>query len=103
MSSVPMTASAMPISPASTPRRAVRGCLSHFRESTNSAPATRYAPHTNGELRSGPEAVVSRTVTSMAASKLNDRSELITAARLPAEHLEHAVGDPKAAHDVDGR
>ena len=37
-----MMASAMPISPASTPRRAVRGWLSHLSERMNSAAATRY-------------------------------------------------------------
>ena len=43
--SVPMTASAMPISPASTPWRAVRGWLSHLSERMNSAAATRYETH----------------------------------------------------------
>jgi hypothetical protein len=37
--SVPTTASAMPISPANTPCRAVRGWLSHFSDKMNSAAA----------------------------------------------------------------
>ena len=40
MSSVPTMADAMPISPASTPLRAVRGWLSHFSDKMNSAAAT---------------------------------------------------------------
>ena len=51
ISSVPMTASAMPISPASTPRRAVRGWLSHLSERMNSAAATRYDAHVRVRIR----------------------------------------------------
>ncbi len=40
-SSVPMMASAMPPTPAKTPRRAVDGSLIHLREKMNSAVATR--------------------------------------------------------------
>jgi hypothetical protein len=39
--SVPMMASAMPPTPANTPRRAVNGSLIHFSEKMNSAVATR--------------------------------------------------------------
>src|SRR5262245_20331707 len=90
-----MMATAMPISPARTPRRAVRGWLSHFRERMNRAAATRYEAIPSPELMASADESGSAG-TSVAAR----RNVLITAVRLPAEHFQHAVGNPEAADDV---
>src|SRR5882672_4502739 len=86
----------MPISPARTPRRAVFGWLSHLSERMKSAAATRYEPLPTHEL-----AASSESRGGAAPSKLNAESALVTFGRLPAEHFEHAVGDPEPADDVD--
>ena len=99
ISSVPMTASAMPISPASTPRRAVCGWLSHLSDRMNSAAATRYDAHVRASVRGDRR----RTASAAASSRPEVARVLITAARLPAEHLQHAVGDPEPADDVGRR
>src|SRR5687768_3847880 len=102
-----MTASAMPTSPARTPRRAVFGWLSHFSERMKSAAAMRYEPQTKNESRSAKWRTASPVVrfnsTSTAANKAFSEERLVTAAGLPAEHLQHPVGDEEPADDVDRR
>src|SRR5215813_7242049 len=80
-SSVPRIASAMLISPASTPRRAVTGELNHLSDNTNSAVAIRY--------------VISRIV-----SLANMGLRFPRPAGL--EHLQHPVRDQEAPDDVAG-
>src|SRR5690348_11313508 len=89
-----MMAITMPISPARTPRRAVRGWLSHLSERMNSAAATRYESVPNQLLATSASAV------GIAASKPACIRRLFTIGRLPAEHFQHAVGDPETADDV---
>src|SRR5688572_4469177 len=96
-----MMATTMPISPARTPRRAVRGWLSHLSDSTKSAAATRYEPQT--AMESAPVACEASAACASKPSELRDGKTLFTAGRLPAKHLEHAIGDPEAAHDVRHR
>src|SRR5438105_3326173 len=88
-------ASAIPISPARTPCRAVRGWLNHFSDRMNRAAATMYEPVPSQEL-----AAASNSAGGAAAKRPNVESALITFGRLPAEHLEHAIGDPKTTDDV---
>src|SRR5690242_6959415 len=89
-----MMASAMPISPARTPFRAVRGWLNHLSERIKRAAAIRYvALPSQSFAKSFSAAVV------CASSKTRD-AKLITAGRLPSEHFQHPVGDPEAADDV---
>src|SRR5262245_48839311 len=96
MISVPTTARAMPISPARTPRRAVFGWLSHVSDKMKSAAATRYEALPTQEL-----AASSESRAGISPSKQMAECTLVTFVRLPAEHLEHAIGDPEAANDVD--
>src|ERR1700742_4106966 len=94
MSSVPTIASAIPISPARTPLRAVRGWLSHFSERMNSAAAIRHEPVPSHEL-----AAASNASAGVVAARLIGISALVTF-RLPAEHFEHPIGNPETANDV---
>src|SRR4029079_2650652 len=96
MSSVPTMASAMPISPARTPFRAVRGWLSHFSDKTNKAAATRHEPVPSHELAAASNASAGATpVTAII------ESALVTFG-LATEHLEHAIGNPETADNVRG-
>src|SRR5215212_3600596 len=94
MSSVPTIASAIPISPARTPRRAVRGWLNHFSDKINRAAATRYVPVPNQEF-----AAASKASVEVAANMPAVERALVTF-WLPTEHFEHSVGDPEAADNV---
>src|SRR6476646_4027875 len=84
----------MPISPARTPRRAVRGWLSHLSERINNAAATRYESVPSQELPK------SASLTGVAANSPKCSRRLFTIGRLPAEHFQHAVGDPETADNV---
>src|SRR3954452_8541345 len=94
MSSVPTIASAIPISPARTPWRAVRGWLNHFRDKINRAAATRYVPVPNQEF-----AAASKASPEAAPNMLIADRALVTF-WLPTEHFEHSIGDPEAADNV---
>src|SRR3954453_2861170 len=94
MSSVPTMASAIPISPARTPLRAVRGWLNHFSDKMNRAAATRHEPVPIHELAAASNASAGAT-----PEAANIDSALVTF-RLPAEHFEHTIGDPETAHNV---
>src|SRR4051794_4941466 len=94
MRSVPTMASTIPISPARTPCRAVRGWLNHFRDKINSAAATMYVPVPNQEF-----AAASKSTAEVAANRLVIERALITV-RLPTKHFEHAIGDPETADNV---
>src|SRR5262245_25285085 len=100
---VPTISSSMPISPASTPRRAVLGALSHFREKTNSAVAIRYVHPTSQLSAVAPEAPASGMAGWAAASVCGKAISMSMASSLlllALEHLEHAIGNQKAADDV---
>src|SRR6476646_1188479 len=97
MSSVPTMASAIPTSPARTPFRAVRGWLSHFSDKMNRAAATKQEPVPSHEL-----AAASKASAGASPETAIIDSALVTF-RLPAEHLEHAIGDPETADNVRSR
>src|SRR3954469_2381440 len=88
-------ARAMPISPARTPRRAVRGWLNHFSERMNRAAATKYVPVPNHEFAASADSTAGDT-----AKMRMVESALITFGRLPTKHFEHAIGDPETADNV---
>src|SRR6476660_1903243 len=94
MSSVPTMASAIPISPARTPRRAVRGWLNHFSDKINRAAATRHVPVPNQEF-----AAASKASAEVAPNMPVVEKALVTF-RLPAKHFEHSIGDPETADNV---
>src|SRR3954467_13894243 len=87
----------MPISPARTPFRAVRGWLSHFSERTKSAAAIRYVALPSQSLAKSVSAAVVCARTCAVAKRL------VTAGGLPTEHFEHPVGDPETTDDVNRR
>src|SRR5215212_729886 len=97
MSSVPRMASAMPISPARTPRRAVRGWLNHLSDRINRAAATRYVPVPNQVF-----AAASKASADVAASMPAVERALVTF-WLPTEHFEHSIGDPETPDNVRSR
>src|SRR3981189_1112732 len=88
-------ARAMPISPARTPRRAVRGWLSHFSERMNRAAATKYVPVPNQEFAASADSTAGET-----AKMRMVESASITVRRLPTKHFQHAIGDPETADNV---
>src|SRR3954454_6013497 len=90
-----MIASVIPISPARTPFRAVRGWLSHFSERTKSAAAIRYVALPSQSLAKSDSAAV------VCARSCAVERRLVTAGSLPTEHFEHPVGDPETADDIN--
>src|SRR6478752_3081758 len=88
-------ASAMPISPARTPRRAVRGWLNHFSERMNRAAATKYVPMPNHEFAASADSTAGETAKMRMAKRA-----LITVRRLPTKHFQHAIGDPETTYNV---